>query len=173
MATATEEQRAKDKRGRTRTRTRPFSPRKRANCVARRRAFRADDNALRVMWISMQLPMQPPLQHVARARTGRSGVNSLWSPALKVLIGRTIMLCKLRYKYSSLAHSSRKDDGTDVSSFCSSEGINDCEMRDAAVVAACEFRRDSRDAINVRLYVRVVFKVCAGRDDPVASNNHL
>lgn len=59
MATATEEQRARDKGGRTRMHTPGFlilvSVR---NCVARHGAFREDDNAARVMRMSMQPPMR-------------------------------------------------------------------------------------------------------------------
>lgn len=60
-----------------------FSSYKHANCVARHGAFCEDDNTMRVMRMSMQTA------NATRA-AGRSGVNSLWSPAP---IGRAIMLC--------------------------------------------------------------------------------
>ena len=117
MATATEEHWAKETKGAVYERIRPFSPHiNTQNCVARHGAFYEDDNTMRVMRMSMQTVNE------TRA-AGRSGVNSLWSPAL---IGRAIMLCQLCYKYSLHARLSRKDDGTGVLPFCSLEGTNAC-----------------------------------------------
>lgn len=155
MATATEEQRARDKGGRTRTHTPGFlilvSAR---NCVARHGAFREDDNAARVMRMSMQPPMQPPMQRAREHAAGRSGVNSLWSPALKAPIGRAIMLCRLRYKYSSRARPSRTDDGTRRSVVLLTVSLTRRDQRlQMYFVERSSRLRDPRGEIHARLYV--------------------